>query len=319
MVWAQHRQPAAATVTSMASPADVVAPRTSFPQMIQTITYVLTYTVYAMLQVLSIPLIDVRTTYLSFVDAAAAVFRGLGATLYMEPYPEEVLAGKALIASNHVTMHDISVCFAIQSLHHMVVEQCLRKTITFVPGIGWWCRFMGFPILSRNAADLDTLANHRTKEHVLIYPEGTRLTDKSYAAAVEFGKKRDLPISKCAAIPRARGTFALRQLGGLTHFIVQTIVYVDKQGRVCNNRVPITFPHDVWVLNTFHPINTVPDTFESFTPWLCERFKQMDRMEHAERPPKLRIMVPTKRWCVCVIVVVVIPFAVAKMMGVLMC
>ena len=100
MVWAQHRQPAAATVTSMASPADVVAPRTSFPQMIQTITYVLTYTVYAMLQVLSIPLIDVRTTYLSFVDAAAAVFRGLGATLYMEPYPEEVLAGKALIASN---------------------------------------------------------------------------------------------------------------------------------------------------------------------------------------------------------------------------
>jgi 1-acyl-sn-glycerol-3-phosphate acyltransferase len=244
------------------------------------------------------------------MDFMGVISRGLGVTLYMEPYPENVLAGKALIASNHVTMCDIYVCFLIQSLHNMVVEQCLKKFISKVPGVGWWCRIMGFPTLSRTSADLDTLVNHRTDEHVLIYPEGTRLTDKSYAVAEEFGKKRDIPISKFAAIPRTRGTFALRQMEGLTHFIVQTIVYMDREGNVCNNRTPITFPHDVWVLNEFHPIDTVPDTLEGFTPWLCEQFQRMDRMEHAERPPKVQSKVSFARWSVCMTVLCVIPWTI---------
>ena len=269
--------------------------------MFKNITFIASATFYSMWGLLSLPINKTRTQYLSFVDFIGIVLRILGETFYMEPYPDEVLAGKALIASNHTSMHDIATCFLLQSTHNMVVEQCLRKFVSKVPGIGWWCRIMGFPTLNRSSDDLNTLANHRTKEHMLIYPEGTRLTDKSYAAAAEFGKKRDIPISKFAAIPRTRGTFALRCVEGLTHFVVQTIVYVDKQGGVCNNRTTMSFPHDVWVLNTFHSIDTVPDTLEEFTPWLCEQFKQMDRIEHAERPPKARIDVSWGRLCWCAI------------------
>ena len=101
----------------------------------------------------------------------------------------------------------------------------LKKQVSYVPGIGWWCKIMHFPILTRNKTDINLLKNHKTHNSILIYPEATRFTKKKYLEATQFAKKNSIKHSKYSLIPKSTGVFNLIQNCDIEFVTVSILLY----------------------------------------------------------------------------------------------
>ena len=149
-------------------------------------------------------------------------------------------SSKSTILCNHKTMYDIRSAFYISGYFDKVIGFCLKKQVSYIPGIGRWCTYLNFPILNRNKDDVKILEVDSTPFPVIIYPEGTRFSDDGYRKSYQFAKQNDYPISKYAMLPKTRGSFALS--GNKRTIYQMTLVYMDEHQRImkarnCYNKV----------------------------------------------------------------------------------
>ena len=68
---------------------------------------------------------------------------------------------------------------------------------------------------------------------LIIYPEGTRYTNKNYKVCVDYATKNGYDISKYAQLPKYKGAFALKSIV-VYHM---TIIYLDECGNVMKNEI----------------------------------------------------------------------------------
>lgn len=175
-----------------------------------------------------------------------------------------------VIISNHRSMFDIITTFCISSEFDQPIGFCLKRVVSLLPGIGWWCKLLDYPIMDRNTSDHQTLKN--TKYPILvIYPEGTRFTDKNHILSCKYASDHGLPIGLYSNLPRPTGAHILTR-NRTVYF--QTLTYFDSNGHVIKGEV-VDFST---ICVHFQKFDNVPSDEESFKCWIRQRFIDIDEM-----------------------------------------
>lgn len=145
----------------------------------------------------------------------------------------------ALLVCNHVASHgDWAPAYSlIARLHGLGGFKCVVKDIAkWIPGFGWCMWLLNWPLLKRNWAGDKVYLQKKLQAYgkidnvplsLLIFPEGTRWTEKKHQAAVEYAKERKLHVPVHTMVPRYKGFQALvRGLDGVaTHVYDITLAY----------------------------------------------------------------------------------------------
>ncbi len=206
--------------------------------------------------------------YLSSTRLNHLIFNVFGLRIFLygdEFNPNEI----STIISNHKTIYDIAIMFFIQSHYNKVIMFCLKKSITYIPGIGWWCNRMQFPSLNRNIKDLQKLESVKPIYPIIIYPEGTRYTEQKYNESYKFAKQNDYPISKYAQLPKYKGAFALSK--EIVYHM--TLIYLDKHNRIITGEIK-EFPSSVYIHVKKH--TNVPRDETEYKKWIQNEFASID-------------------------------------------
>jgi 1-acyl-sn-glycerol-3-phosphate acyltransferase len=192
---------------------------------------------------------------------------------------------KSVILCNHKAIYDILSIFYVSGHFNRVVGFCLKKQVSQLPGPGWWCTRMKFPTLNRDISDLHILAQDTTPFPNVIYPEGTRYTNKKYRESCDFAKKNDYPISKYAQLPKYKGAFTLTK-----NIVYQmTLVYLDKHQRIITGEIR-EFPSRVYIHVKKH-VNVPKDEAE-YKTWLQKEFAKIDDIYENFKPNNAIEMLP---------------------------
>ncbi len=241
---------------------------------------------YASLLVLYIPFVCKDNCYLSFTRFEQVIghWCGLRVFLYGDDFDPN---GNTLILCNHKSMYDILTTFYISGYFNRVIGFCLKKQVSYVPGIGWWCTLMKFPTLNRNKNDLKILENDTTPFTVIIYPEGTRFNVEKYSENYLYAKQNDYPISKYATLPKSRGSFALSI--NKKALYQMTLVYMDEHQRIMKGEIT-TFPTRVYVHIKKH--DNIPTSEHEYKTWLHTAFADIDNIYDEFNPANAIEMVP---------------------------
>jgi 1-acyl-sn-glycerol-3-phosphate acyltransferase len=184
-------------------------------------------------------------------------------------------------------MYDILVAFYISGYFNRVIGFCLKKQIAYVPGIGWWCTYMKFPLLNRNKDDLKILETDNTPFPVIIYPEGTRFNVDKYSENYKYAKQNDYPISNYAMLPKSRGSFAISM--NKKTIYQMTLVYMDEHQRIMKGEIN-TFPARVYVHVKRH--ENIPTNETEYKTWLHTQFANIDSIYDNFNPVNAIKMVP---------------------------
>ncbi|KAJ8918430.1 hypothetical protein NQ315_008127 [Exocentrus adspersus] len=91
-----------------------------------------------------------------------------------------------------------------------------KKVIQYVPILGWAWKFSEFVFLERSFdkdkeiinKQITELAEHPDPIWLLLFPEGTRFTQKKHEISLEFARKHNLPELKHHLLPRTKGFIA---------------------------------------------------------------------------------------------------------------
>ena len=233
--------------------------------------------------------IDKRDLYLSFCYFNYLISELFNTNIFIK---NDYQPKKTIILHNHVSMYDILISFITQIYYNNVFEFCLKKQVSYVPGIGWWCKIMGFPILNRNKSDINILKNHKTQNSILIYPEGTRFTKNKYLEATRFALMNSIKHSKYSLIPKSTGAFNLIKSGNVKYVTVSILVYFDENGKILNNTGKVDFPKNVMLYNKNYSIEEVPKTSDEFRKWLQNEFYKIDDIKNIKIPKKKIIVKP---------------------------
>ena len=87
---------------------------------------------------------------------------------------------------------------------------CHLKTLRYVPTVGWSWAMNDYIFLERDwdkdkvtlTEGMNVLASHSRPFWLLLYPEGTRLSEQKLAQGQEFSKERGLPVLQHQLYPR---------------------------------------------------------------------------------------------------------------------
>ncbi|KAJ9440740.1 hypothetical protein DIPPA_53890 [Diplonema papillatum] len=171
---------------------------------------------------------------------------GYRVRIYSEQ-PEEYLAGaKSVIALwNHVNSFDWLVGSYYVALTNQVgnLRSVAKQTLIFLPGLGWIWYLMDFIFLKRSLKEDKTRlqqgvslikqANQqkawpgRHHYHLVLFPEGTRLTDSKLLESQKWQKEQGFSPMKHVMYPKAGGFIQLYEGFGsdLDDVLDVTLVY----------------------------------------------------------------------------------------------
>ena len=161
--------------------------------------------------------------------------------------------------------------FYVCSNFHRIICFCLKKQISQIPGIGWWCTRLKFPCLNRSSNDINILAKMSSSFPNVIYPEGTRYTKKNYASSCEYAKQNGYQISKYAQLPKHKGSFALMKNYNTVYHM--TIIYLDQHQNIMKGEIR-TFPSRIYI-HVKKYIDAPQDELE-YKKWIQQLFMNID-------------------------------------------
>ncbi|KAK8186065.1 hypothetical protein BC567DRAFT_214984 [Phyllosticta citribraziliensis] len=127
-------------------------------------------------------------------------------------------AESAIVVSNHVAWSDFYMIQQL-ALHQGMLGRCrwfAKKSLRWVPFLGWGLWAMGMPLVSRrwttDRLELDRVFRgiiHRQWPVWLVsYSEGTRFTSAAHTAAVAYSKSHLRPAPIHTLLPRPKGFVA---------------------------------------------------------------------------------------------------------------
>lgn len=167
---------------------------------------------------------------------------------------------KNIYISNHRHVFDIYILFLTGGILNKIIAPVMKSSITLIPFIGWWVKLQKFPIINRNKQAINFLNNYRTKNDVLIFPEGTRYSYQKYMAKKELSDT--LSLNDQVLVPKHRGLYSLLSNNEKNNIYIQTIIYDNQY-----------FPRNIKI--HFQKINNnlIPKEEKAFKLWLIKEFK----------------------------------------------
>jgi lysocardiolipin and lysophospholipid acyltransferase len=248
-----------------------------------------------LLQLASVVLLPFsRRAFRAFNGAAADAWWGLSVTMGELVYGigfaatgDPLPAGEnALLVVNHQTMADIPFLLALVKRHGRLgdLKWFIKDVLKYVPGVGWGTLFLDCLFVKRNwSRDRKTiervfarLRRHRAPFWIVLFAEGTRLTDskleKSRRRAIAAGKP---PLAHVLG-PRPAGFAASVQgLGDRLHAVYDvTIGYpagVPTLRQYVAGYAPMAHLH----VRRFEVAGLPPER-AALADWLAARFVEKD-------------------------------------------
>ncbi|MBI5544560.1 MAG: acyltransferase [Deltaproteobacteria bacterium] len=194
----------------------------------------------------------------------------------------------AIVLVNHQQMADIPFLLAFARSKGRLgdVKWFAKKSIMYVPGVGWGMWFLDCPFLdrdwTRDQASIGRTFGHLLRDDVPLwlvsFPEGTRLTPQKLEAGRDYAARQGIAPLRHLLLPRTKGFVA--SVHGLRSHI--TAVYDLTLGY--ERGVPTLWQYMKGYSRRAHlharryPIETLPVDDAGLAEWLLARFREKDEL-----------------------------------------
>lgn len=235
---------------------------------------------------------------------------GIGTLTSKSKTDESNSISNDIVISNHQIYPDWIYIWAF--LNHIdrsgYLRIVLKRSLQFVPLIGQGMKMLGFIFLHRSWEKDKVKFDRRVRRigsnglsyNLLIFPEGTTLTDHARLKGQAYAKEHGLPVLKNVLLPRSTGMFhALKALStgdgeegvvgeGSVHGILDlTFGYTGLNPSVIPEKhftlrgvfMDSKAPPQIHVNASYIPLADIPlQDKDQFTRWLAGRFERKDRL-----------------------------------------
>ncbi len=184
------------------------------------------------------------------------------------------------------------------------IKIVLKRSLQFIPFIGLGMKVLGFIFVRRDWAKdkikfsrrIRRLGSNGTPYNLLIFPEGTTMTEQARETGRLFAKEKGFPVLQHVLLPRCTGLYSAllalkasdredcRNVDGILDL---TIGYSGME----TTAIPEEFytlkrlfmdgvgPEQIHINVSYVKIKDIPlDSKEIFTYWLAERFNRKDEL-----------------------------------------
>ncbi|XP_008512976.2 lysocardiolipin acyltransferase 1 isoform X2 [Equus przewalskii] len=197
---------------------------------------------------------------------------------------------RSVIIMNHRTRMDWMFLWnCLMRYSYLRVEKiCLKASLKSVPGFGWAMQAAAYIFIHRKWKDdkshfenvIDYFCDIREPLQLLIFPEGTDLTENSKARSNDFAEKNGLKKYEYVLHPRTTGfTFVvdrLREGKNLDAVHDITVAYPHNIPQTERHLLCGNFPKEIHFHVHRHPIDTLPTSKEDLQLWCHKRWEEKE-------------------------------------------
>lgn len=197
---------------------------------------------------------------------------------------------RSVIIMNHRTRLDWMFLWnCLLRYSYLRLEKiCLKSTLKAVPGFGWAMQIAAFIFIHRKweedkshfEAMLDYFCDIKEPLQLLIFPEGTDLTENTKARSNEFAEKNSLEKFEYVLHPRTTGfTFIvhrLREGNNLDAIHDITVAYPHNIPQTEKHILGGNFPKEIHFHVRRYPVSCLPASKEDLQLWCQERWKEKE-------------------------------------------
>jgi 1-acyl-sn-glycerol-3-phosphate acyltransferase len=230
-----------------------------------------------------------------FWRATHATAEGISATataFYGDQLPNHTQS--MIIIGNHQGGLDFLAGMAMVSRvqsHGGNLVMMMKKSLKWVPWIGWTHYFQGSLFLARNWETDQKALHNKFKEMasdlfpkpylIGVYPEGTRPTKKKLEEAKKFAESRGLPVLQNVLLPRPKGfLFVMKNVRNTCKYLIDaTIAYEDKPCFLKDLLFTGRFSTKCIHIHTrVIKISDMPTDPQELEKWLYNSFSEKDKL-----------------------------------------
>ncbi|XP_076759303.1 1-acyl-sn-glycerol-3-phosphate acyltransferase gamma [Xylocopa sonorina] len=164
-----------------------------------------------------------------------------------------------------------------------------KKSLQYVPSIGWAWKFAEFIFLDRNWKEDQNVIKTQIKEFtdypdsmmLLMYAEGTRFTKQKLEASQKFAREKGLPLLKHHLTPRTKGFVAsLRHMRGKFPAIYDIEILFNPNDPVKPTLTNLLLgkPLLAHLYVNRIPLEEVPEDDEGAAEWLHKLYQKKDNI-----------------------------------------
>ncbi|XP_013188785.1 1-acyl-sn-glycerol-3-phosphate acyltransferase gamma [Amyelois transitella] len=164
-----------------------------------------------------------------------------------------------------------------------------KKSIQYLPPIGWMWKFSEFVFLERSfekdkeiiKSQISELCDYPDPVWLLLTPEGTRYTKKKHEASLNFAREKNLPLLKHHLTPRTRGfTTSLQFFRGKIPAIYN-IQLAFGESKTPPTLTSLLFgkPVHAHLYIQRIPVESIPEDENEATKWMHDLFVTKDKMQ----------------------------------------
>ncbi|KAM8786032.1 lysocardiolipin acyltransferase 1 isoform 1-T1 [Rhynchonycteris naso] len=197
---------------------------------------------------------------------------------------------RSVIIMNHRTRMDWMFLWnCLMRYSYLRLEKvCLKASLKSVPGFGWAMQAAAYIFINRKWKDdkshfedmIDYFCDIREPLQLLIFPEGTDLTENSKARSNDFAEKNGLQKYEYVLHPRTTGfTFVvdrLREGKNLDAVHDITVAYPYNIPQTESHLLRGDFPKEIHFHVHRYPIDTLPTTKEDLQLWCHKRWEEKE-------------------------------------------
>lgn len=197
---------------------------------------------------------------------------------------------RSVIIMNHRTRMDWMFLWnCLMRYSYLRLEKvCLKASLKSVPGFGWAMQAAAYIFIHRKWKDdkshfedmIDYFCDIREPLQLLIFPEGTDLTENSKARSNDFAEKNGLQKYEYVLHPRTTGfTFIvdrLREGKNLDAVHDITVAYPHNVPQTEGHLLRGDFPKEIHFHVHRYPVDTLPASREDLQLWCHKRWEEKE-------------------------------------------
>lgn len=197
---------------------------------------------------------------------------------------------RSVIIMNHRTRMDWMFLWnCLMRYSYLRLEKiCLKASLKSVPGFGWAMQAAAYIFIHRKWKDdkghfedmIDYFCDIREPLQLLIFPEGTDLTENSKARSNDFAEKNGLQKYEYVLHPRTTGfTFVvdrLREGENLDAVHDITVAYPHNIPQTERHLLHGDFPEEIHFHVHRYPVGTLPTSKEDLQLWCHRRWEEKE-------------------------------------------
>uniref|UniRef100_A0A1A8H7P9 Lysocardiolipin acyltransferase 1 n=2 Tax=Nothobranchius korthausae TaxID=1143690 RepID=A0A1A8H7P9_9TELE len=197
---------------------------------------------------------------------------------------------RSVIIMNHRTRLDWMFlwCCLLRYSYLRLEKICLKAALKIVPGFGWAMQVACFVFIQRRwevdkkhlANMLDYFCDIREPLQLLLFPEGTDLTENTRAKSDVYAAQNNLPKVEYVLHPRTTGfTFIVERLRkgdnlDAVHDI--TVAYPKNIPQTEHHLIMGQFPREIHFHVRRYPVSSLPASSSELESWCQERWAEKE-------------------------------------------